>query len=246
MRVRVRATVAYDGTAYHGFQRQSIDREPTIQGELERALSRLTERAANVIGAGRTDAGVHAGGQVIAFDTGWRHTLADLHRALNAVLPDDVAVLDIAQASDDFHPRYQARSREYRYTIYNSKLRHPLHRLYALHVSDPLDAEAMRAAAGCLAGEHDFAAFGQATSGESTVRTLQRVEVGGRAPWIAIDLEANGFLYRMVRSIVGTLMEVGRARISVERFEEILNSRDRGRAEATAAPHGLCLTRVNY
>ncbi len=244
--MRVRATVAYDGTAYHGFQRQSIEREPTIQGELERALSRLTERAADVIGAGRTDAGVHASGQVIAFDIAWRHTLADLQRALNAVLPDDIAILDIAQAPNDFHPRYQAHSREYRYTIYNSNLRHPLHRLYALHVSDPLAAEAMRTAAGYLVGEHDFAAFGQATSGESTVRTMHRVEVGDQAPWITIDLEASGFLYRMVRSIVGTLIEVGRTRISIERFAEILHSRERAQAEATAAPHGLCLTRVNY
>lgn len=244
--MRVRATIAYDGTAYHGFQRQSIEREPTIQGELERAVSKVTESPATVIGAGRTDAGVHASGQVIAFDTEWRHTVADLHRALNAVIPDDIAVLDMAQAPDDFHPRYQARSREYRYTIYNSNLRHPLHRLYALHIPDPLNAERMRAAAECLAGEHDFAAFGQATSGESTVRTMYQVKIDGQVPWVTIELEANGFLYRMVRSIVGTLIEVGRGRISVERFVEILRSRERGQAEATAAPHGLCLTRVNY
>jgi len=244
--VRVRATIAYDGTAYHGFQRQSAEREPTIQGELERAVSKVTESPVTVIGAGRTDAGVHASGQVVAFDAHWRHSLADLHRALDAVLPDDIGVLDARQAPDDFHPRYLARSREYRYTIYNSNLRHPLHRLYALHLSDPLNPETMRAAAECLVGEHDFAAFGQATSGESTVRTVYRVDVGDRPPWITIELEANGFLYRMVRSIVGALIEVGRGKISVERFVEILKSRERAQAEATAAPHGLCLTRVNY
>jgi tRNA pseudouridine38-40 synthase len=244
--VRARATIAYEGTRYHGFQRQSIEREPTVQGELEQALAQVTKRRTVVVGAGRTDAGVHASGQVIAFDIEWRHSLIDLQRALNAVLPDDIAVFDAAEAAADFHPRYQARSREYRYTIYNSAQRHPLHRLYALQVSDPLDAGAMRAAAGCLIGEHDFAAFGQATSGESTTRTVYRVEIGGAAPWIAIELEASGFLYRMVRSIVGTLLEVGRGRLSSARFAAILESRDRAQAEATAAPHGLCLTRVNY
>jgi len=244
--VRVRATIAYDGTEYHGFQRQSTEREPTIQGELERALARITGQSTAVLGAGRTDAGVHASGQVIAFDTAWRHPLADLQRALNAVLPGDIVALEAGQAAADFHPRFQARSREYRYTIYNSPLRHPLYRRYALHVSAALDVDAMRVASSCLLGEHDFAAFGQATTGESTVRTMHRVEIAGQRPWISVDLEANGFLYRMARSLVGTLIEVGRGRMSGERFAEILASRDRAQAEATAAPHGLCLTRVNY
>ncbi len=244
--MRVRATIAYDGTSYHGFQRQSAEREPTIQGELERALTRTSSGAVTVLGAGRTDAGVHASGQVVAFDVEWRHGLPDLQRALNAVLPDDIAVLEVGEAEADFHPRYRARSRAYRYTIHNALLRDPLHRLYALHLPDPLDVEAMRAAARYLIGEHDFAAFGQPTSGESTVRAVYRAEMGGQRPWITIDLEANGFLYRMARSIVGTLIEVGRGKLTVERFAEILDSRDRSRAEATAAPHGLCLTQVNY
>ena len=244
--MRIRATVAYDGTAYHGFQRQSAEREPTIQGELERALSRITARSTTVLGAGRTDAGVHASGQVIAFDAEWRHPLPDLQRALNAVLPGDVVLLDIAQAAGGFHPRYEARSREYRYTIYNAAWRDPLRRLVALHVADPLDVPAMREAARHLIGERDFAAFGQATAGESTVRIVHRAEIGGERPCITVELEANGFLYRMVRSIAGTLIEVGRAKISVGRFVEILNSRERGQAETTAPPNGLCLTRVNY
>lgn len=244
--MRVRATVAYDGTEYHGFQRQSAEREPTIQGELERALAQIAAQASGVTGAGRTDAGVHAEGQVIAFDTDWRHSPDDLQRALNAVLPGDIAVLELDRAAGDFHPRYQARSRAYRYTIYNAPLRHPLRRRYALHVPDALNAAAMRAACAGLVGEHDFAAFGQATSGESTVRRMYRAEVVGEAPWLRVDLEASGFLYRMVRSIVGTLIEVGRERMPVERFAAILESRDRSQAEATVAPHGLCLTRVNY
>ena len=244
--MRIRATIAYDGTAYHGFQRQSAEREPTIQGELERALVRIVARSTTVLGAGRTDAGVHASGQVVAFDAEWRHALPDLQRALNAVLPDDLVVLDIAQAADGFHPRYRALSREYRYTIYNAAWRDPLRRLYALHVADPLDVSAMREAARHLTGEHDFAAFGQATTGESTVRVMHRAEIGGDRPWITVDLEANGFLYRMVRGIVGALVEVGRGKISVDRFVGILYSRERGQAEKTAPPHGLCLMRVNY
>ncbi|HLF27908.1 MAG TPA: tRNA pseudouridine(38-40) synthase TruA [Anaerolineae bacterium] len=244
--MRVRATIAYDGTRYHGFQRQSAEREPTIQGEVERALEKLTGQALTVLGAGRTDAGVHASGQVIAFDAPWSHPVADLQRALNAVLPDAIVVLEALESPADFHPRYQARSREYRYTLYNAPLRHPLHRLYALHVSEPLDVERMHAAARRLIGEHDFAAFGQATTGESTVRRMVRAEVGQAAPWMTIDLEANGFLYRMVRSIVGALIAVGRGKLTVERFAEILESRDRAQAEATVAPHGLCLMRVNY
>jgi tRNA pseudouridine38-40 synthase len=244
--VRVRAVVAYDGTAYHGFQRQSAEREPTIQGELERAIEKVTGQATTVLGSGRTDAGVHAQGQVVAFDTGWRHSPGDLHRALNAVLADDIAVCEVALADERFHPRYDARSRAYRYTIYNSKVRHPLHRLYALHVSEPLDVDAMRAAALCLIGEHDFAAFGQPTAGDSTSRKMYRVEVERREPWIEIELEANGFLYRMVRSITGALIEVGRGRAPVERVKEILESRDRSQAPTTALPHGLCLMKVNY
>jgi tRNA pseudouridine38-40 synthase len=244
--MRVHAVVAYDGTRYHGFQRQSPDREPTIQGEIERALKHIAGQPVGVLGAGRTDAGVHAGGQVIAFDIEWNHSPADLQRALNATLPSDIVVLDAAESAADFHPRYQARSREYRYTIYNSIQRHPLHRLYALHVSQPLDVEAMRSAAHYLVGELDFATFGQPTVGESTIRRMYRAEVNADLPWITIHLEANGFLYRMVRSIAGTLIEVGRGRISVEQFAEILKSRDRSQAEATVAPHGLCLTRVTY
>lgn len=244
--MRVRAVVAYDGTSYHGFQRQSPEREPTIQGELERALERITGRPTSALGSGRTDSGVHASGQVIAFDTEWRHSLDDLRRAINATLAGDIAVFDVSIADADFHPRYRARSREYRYTLYNSELRHPLHRLYALHVPDPLDVEAMRAASRCLMGEHDFAAFGQPTAGDSTVRVMHRIDVGGERPWIAIDLEANGFLYRMVRSIVGALIEVGRGRMPIERVAQILESRDRAQAPMTAPPHGLCLVRVNY
>jgi len=244
--VRYRATVAYDGTGYHGFQRQAPEYEPTIQGELERALTKIGQPEVTVLGSGRTDAGVHAIGQVIAFDVGWRHAADALQRALNATLPGDIAVLDLTEAAPDFHPRYHAVSREYVYTIYNAPMRHPLWRLYALHVAEPLDASAMDVAAAMLAGEHDFAAFGQPTAGEVTIRRMMRAECRVEPPLVRVELEANGFLYRMVRSLVGTLLAVGRGAMKPEQLGDVLDSRDRSRAAAVVPPHGLCLTRVSY
>jgi tRNA pseudouridine38-40 synthase len=243
--MRIKAVIAYDGTDYHGFQRQSPDREPSIQGTLEQALSTI-EQPDVVVGAGRTDAGVHASGQVIAFDANWRHGLDDLQRALNAVLPDSIAVLDLEQAADGFHPRYDAISREYRYCIYNARVRDPLRMRYALHVPQMLNVTMMQAAITALIGEHDFAAFGQPTIGESTIRSMTRAEVIADGPHIAFELQANGFLYRMVRRIVGTLIVVGRGERSNVDFADILVSADPNRAGPTVAPNGLCLTKVNY
>jgi tRNA pseudouridine38-40 synthase len=243
---RYRATLAYDGTGYHGFQRQAAEHEPTIQGEVERALTRLGQPNITVTGSGRTDAGVHATGQVIAFNAEWRHGLDDLQRALNATLPADIAILDLHEAAADFHPRYDAVSREYVYTIYDAPVRHPLERLYALHVAGPLDVMSMNTAAATLVGEHDFAAFGSPTTGEVTVRRMWRAQVSAAPPLIRVELEANGFLYRMARSIVGTLLAVGRGGMTLDEFRGVLESRDRSRAEAGAPAHGLCLTHVSY
>lgn len=242
--MRVRAVVAYDGTDYGGFQRQT--NAPSVQAVLEAALAQVTQEAVTVLAAGRTDAGVHAAGQVIAFDTAWRHGLNDLQRALNAVLPADIAVLEVAEAAPDFHPRYDARSRRYRYTIYNAPVRWPLARRYSLHVAEPLNVAALHQAAQCLVGEHDFAAFGQPPQGESTVRRVLAAEWGGEPPWLTFDIEANAFLYRMVRSVVGTMLLVGRGEMSVEGFAAVLASCDRSRAGPTAPPHGLCLMEVKY
>jgi len=244
--VRYRATVAYDGTGYHGFQRQSPEHEPTIQGEIERALVKLEQPNVSVMGSGRTDAGVHAVGQVIALDAEWRHGTPALQRALNAALPGDISVQSLTEAAPDFHPRYGAVSREYVYTICNAPVRHPLWRLYALHVVEPLDVQAMDASAATLIGEHDFAAFGLPTVGQVTVRRMMRAECRAEPPFVRVELEANGFLYRMVRSIVGTLLAVGRGKLTPEQFQSVLESRDRSQAEAAVPPHGLCLTRVNY
>jgi tRNA pseudouridine38-40 synthase len=255
--MRVRALVAYDGTDYSGFQRQVG--VPTVQEALEAALGQVTQQSITVWAAGRTDAGVHALGQVIAFDTSWRHSLEDLERAMNAVLPPDIAVRELEVAASDFHPRYDARSRHYRYRVYNASVRSPIARRQSLHVSYPLDMAMMQRAAQSLVGEHDFATFGQPPQGEVTVRRVSSAvwgeepchcarpggaQNGGR--FLTFDIEANAFLYRMVRSIVGTLLDVGQGRMAVGAFEEAFVSCDRSRAGRTVAPHGLCLVQVNY
>jgi tRNA pseudouridine38-40 synthase len=246
--MRVRAVVAYDGTDYGGFQRQA--NAPTVQAALEAALTQVTQGTTSVLAAGRTDAGVHAVGQVIAFDTSWRHELGDLQRALNAVLPADIAVLELEEAARDFHPRYDARSRRYRYTLYNARVRWPLARRYSLHVAVPLDVALMQQAAQSLVGEHDFAAFGcspqRCGRDGVTVRRVLAAEWRGELPWLTFHIEANAFLYRMVRSIVGTLLQVGRGRMSVEHFVAVLAACDRSLAGPTAPPHGLCMMEVKY
>ena len=243
--MRIKAVIAYDGTDYHGFQRQLPDREPSIQGTLEGALSKIGQ-AGVVLGAGRTDAGVHASGQVIAFDVNWRHELNDLRRALNATLPADIAVLELEQTADTFHPRYDAVSRAYRYSISNTRVRNPLTVRYALHVPQELKVDAMRRALAYTIGNHDFAAFGQPTVGESTTRSMYWPEVIADGSAITIDLQANGFLYRMVRRIVGTLIPIGRGEQPPEDFDRILKSIDPNRAGPAVASNGLCLIAVNY
>ena len=255
--MRIRAVVCYDGTKYAGFQRQ-VD-VLTVQEVLETALQRVTQAATSVVAAGRTDAGVHAAGQVIAFETSWGESVGGLRRAMNAVLPRDVSVLVAEEAAPDFHPRFDARRRHYRYRIYNGPIRWPLDRRYSLHMPYPLDVEAMNEAGRALVGEHDFATFGQPPQGSVTVRRVfradWRAESGCRrafgvgpsgGTWLTFDIEANAFLYRMVRSVVGTMLDVGQGRMSIGAFQEAFASRERSQAGKTVAPHGLCLIRVTY
>lgn len=243
--VHYKATIEYDGTDFLGFQVQSRGR--TVQGEIESVLARLNRgEPVRVRGAGRTDSGVHATGQVIDFSLGWRHGDDVLLRALNAILPPDIAVRTLEPAPPGFHARFSATSRAYRYTIWNAPQRSPLARRIALHVAEPLDEVAMAAALNAIVGEQDFASFGQATQGESTVRRLERAEASRDGWWLFVDLEASGFLYRMVRSIVGSLLPVGRGEASPEWLRGVLLARDRSAAGPTVAPVGLCLTDVRY
>ncbi len=239
-----RATVEYDGTDYYGFQVQP--QHPTVQGVLEQVLHRLTGVEVRVLGAGRTDTGVHARGQVIAFRCPWRHRVVDLQNALNALLPESIAVRDVAEAPEDFHPRYSARSREYRYLVYNAAVRSPLRHRYALHVAEPLDVDKMNEAAALIVGVHDFATFGDPTSGESTVREVYRSEWHREHSDVIYIVEANGFLRRMVRTLVTAFLWVGQGRWTVADFQAAWAARDRKKAPPPAPPQGLCLWTVRY
>lgn len=243
--MRYRATVAYDGTAYYGFQRQR-EGVATVQATLEEALTRIAGEAVRLKAAGRTDTGVHARGQVIAFDLSWDHGIGALRRALNANLPADIAVRDVAEAAPQFHPRFDAQWRLYIYTIDNRPVRHPLHRLYRWHVPQPLDLSGMNEAAALLIGTHDFATFGQPPQGENTVRQVREAGWSRDEQVLTFRITANAFLQRMVRSIVGALKVVGEGRWSVAEFEAALRARDRSRAAQTAPPQGLMLAAVEY
>ena len=241
---QVKATVEYDGAAYQGFQLQR--QAPTIQGELEKALRSVTQEDIRLVGAGRTDTGVHALGQVVHFYTCWAHPLAALQRAWNATLPFDIAVRELEQAPEGFHARFSAVSRLYRYTIYTGEVRRPLFDRFSSHVPGPLDVEAMSEAARALIGQQDFAAFGRAPQGANTVRTVYRATFCQQGELLIFDIEANAFLRRMVRLIIGTLLVVGKGVLSPAALQEILVAGDMNHPMAPVSPSGLCLMRVNY
>jgi tRNA pseudouridine38-40 synthase len=245
---RYRAVVEYDGTDLLGFQRQATGR--TVQGELEAALSRIGWTGPSVLGAGRTDSGVHAAGQVVAFDFDWQHGEDDLARALNANLPTDIAIKALAACASQFHPRFDARARRYRYTLYNQPARSPLAARFAWQVWPALDLARLQAGSQTLLGRHDFAAFGSdpdPKGGRSTVRTVQlaewRTAPGG---WLTFDIQAEAFLFRMVRSVVGALKRLGAGEMTVGQLEALLASGDRAQCPPIAPAHGLCLMEVIY
>jgi len=246
--MRFRATVCYDGTEFFGFQRQANAR--SVQGEIEAALQRISDSTVLVIGAGRTDTGVHASGQVIAFQLDWTHTTEALTRAININLPDDVVVRDVAGCGEDFHPRFDAISRRYEYSVVISALRQPLKRRYAWVLEMPLDVARMNRAAAYLLGEHDFASFGTAPVGENTVRRVLQAEwqVVASEPLMRLKfvIEANAFLFRMVRRVVIALVQVGQGRLEPEQIREILHSRDLSQVKGLAPACGLNLVEVTY
>lgn len=242
---RFRALIEYDGTAYYGFQRQ-IEAHPTIQGELEKAITHLAQQPINVIGAGRTDSGVHALGQVISFDLEWRHGVKALQQAINANLPADIAILQLNQTSPTFHPRFDARRRSYAYHIFNAAVRSPVRRFQSWHVRQPLNVDKMNQAASILLGQHDFGTFGQPPVGENRVRELFRAEWVRDRDLLIFYIEANAFLYRMVRSLVGSMKLVGDDSWTVEDFVAAFRSCDRSRSGTAAPPQGLYLVSVTY
>lgn len=244
----IKVTIAYDGTNYHGFQEQCRTGLLTVQEVLEERLARLAKRKIRVIGAGRTDAGVHARGQVINFDPGeWSIPAERVAYALNSLLPEDIVALDSVEAPAAFHARFSAVAKEYRYTIYNGRKHSPFYRLYTCHVPQPLDLGAMRQGALSLMGEHDFAAFrALGTPVKTTVRSLFEAGVSGEGDLVFINLRADGFLYHMARMISGTLIRVGLGKIDAAEAAAILNSRDSQKAGPTAPARGLCLEKVLY
>ncbi len=244
MTLRYRAIIEYDGGDFLGFQLQAQGR--TVQGVLENAIERVTRQPCRVIGAGRTDSGVHASGQVIAFNNGWRHTVEDLQRALNASLPADVAVRELAVAEADFHPRFDALRRQYRYTVINRPVREPLNRRYAHQVYENLDVGAMQAASDCLVGSHDFAAFGKPPQGNVTIRRVDQAQWKIEREYLFFEITANAFLNRMVRNIVGTLLRVGVGALEPEAVRRLLETGDRRTAGPAAPAQGLCLVRIDY
>jgi tRNA pseudouridine38-40 synthase len=245
--VRFCATLAYDGTRYAGFQRQA--NALSVQGEVEAALRRVLGVEAPIIGAGRTDAGVHACGQVIAFEAEWRHSDQALLTALNHALPTDISLLTICE-QPGLHPRYDALSRAYDYSVWASPVRHPLMMRTSWHVPQALDVERMNTAARCLVGRHDFATFGRPPKGDNTVREVfvseWRTQPSPYGDVLVYRIEATAFLHQMVRRIVSMLVDVGRGWQSEQDFREAFHAADLRRAGKPAPPQGLVLVAVRY
>ncbi|REK31448.1 MAG: tRNA pseudouridine(38-40) synthase TruA [Planctomycetota bacterium] len=245
----LKLTLAYDGTNYCGWQVQPG--QPTIQQAVETTLEKITGESIRVAASGRTDSGVHALGQVISFSTSSRLTPHEFLRALNAELPEDIRVHDAAEVAADFHALRSARSKCYRYTIDNGAVRDVFARHVCWYIPVRLDVEAMHRAGQALVGEHDFSSYETTGAARAdSVRHVTRLDVvrgkGQLVDKVLLEIEANGFLYNMVRAITGTLVEVGRGAKSESWPAEVLAARDRRRAGMTAPPEGLALLRVDY
>jgi tRNA pseudouridine38-40 synthase len=236
--------VEYDGSGYAGFQSQPG--KVTVQSILERAVEAVTQERTPVVGSGRTDAGAHALGQVVAFSSSSTLSTATLCRALNAQLPSDVSVIRVSDMPLTFHPRFDATSRTYRYLIWNRPVSSPFWQGRAAHVKPHLDTEAMGQAAEHLLGTHDYGAFVAATASLNRARTVFRADCRRDSDLVVVELEANGFMRQMVRAIVGTLILVGRGKLEPRDVRRILESRKRERAGDTAPAHGLYLVNVRY
>lgn len=242
---RIMLTVAYDGTAYNGWQVQPNG--ITIEGELNRALKELLGEDISVIGASRTDAGVHALCNMAVFDTENRILPEKIAPALNARLPEDIRVQRSVEVAPDFHPRHCNTKKTYEYRIYMGKYENPIGRQYAHFVYVPLDVEKMQEAAGYLVGEHDFKSFCVVKAQVlTTVRTLYSAEVKKEGDYLIIRVSGNGFLFNMVRIIAGTLLEVGKGKIEPEQVKEILEAKDRQAAGPTAPARGLTLVSFEF
>lgn len=248
----IRLKIEYDGTNYKGWQIQNKSKAPaktpnTIQQAIQTVLSRILQENIKLIGSGRTDAGVHALGQVANFKTKSKMPASQIRRALNGLLPKDIVAAAAKEASLKFHSRFDAISKTYRYQILNREYPMVFKRLYQWYISYKLDPKPMQTAAKLLTGKKDFRSF-QASDKKkrSSIRKIKKISIKKQGDIINIDIEADGFLYNMVRNIVGTLVEIGRGKIKPEDIRAIMDAKDRKAAGPTAPAKGLCLVKVRY
>ncbi|MFA5880673.1 MAG: tRNA pseudouridine(38-40) synthase TruA [Eubacteriales bacterium] len=242
----IKVTIAYDGTNYHGFQRQT-DNLPTVQQVLEKILTDLTKYPVCALGAGRTDAGVHAEGQVINFRTESNIPVGRIVLAMNQRLPEDIVAKKAEEVEFDFHAQFSSKSKVYRYHIFNSRIPSAFDRLYSYHVPQKLSLEKMKEAAGYIVGEHDFTAFrASASKARTSVRNVSRLDIESLTPHLYLTVEADGFLYNMMRIIAGTLLYVGKGKLTPEEVRDFVASGQREEAGPTVPPQGLCLMEVKY
>lgn len=239
-----RLVLEYDGTEYSGFQRQPG--LPTVQGALEKAISDVAIPRGPLYAAGRTDAGVHARGQVVSFQGSLKAPVSRLPYALNSILPKDISVKEAEEVPEDFDARRSARSREYIYNLYLGEFPSPLKNRYAFHHKGALDLDAMGEALDCVVGVHDFASFCRREKGKSTVREVYQVELLEWADLVGIRVRANAFVWMMMRMLSGSLLKVGEGKWSVEYFREVLSRSDNSLSGPCIPPRGLVLERVYY
>lgn len=242
----IKMIVAYDGSRYKGYQKLG-DNNITIQEKLETVLSKMTNETVEIIGSGRTDMGAHARGQVINFRTNCMDSVDKIQKYLYEYLPEDIVVKTVEEADERFHSRYNVKSKTYMYKIDNNKYHNPFIRRYATHVSKKLDLDRMIKASEYLIGEHDFTSFASSKSKKkSNIREIYSINIKEDDNVIEIYIEGNGFLYNMVRIIVGALIEVGLKRKAPQDIKYMLESKDRSQSSDTAPAKGLCLWKVRY
>ncbi|MBN1538043.1 MAG: tRNA pseudouridine(38-40) synthase TruA [Anaerolineales bacterium] len=249
---RYKVTLAYDGTGYYGFQKQRNPNTPTIQGCIEKALRELGWSKSSILAAGRTDTGVHALGQVIAFDLNWQHPASDLLAAMNAHLPVDISLCNIEEVCPDFHPRFQAVCRRYMYHIFCQSIRNPLRERYAWRVWPEIEIAQMQYAATLIEGLHDFAAFGTPPGSKgTTIRFVEKVswqwwKDAMDQKWLVFDISANAFLFHMVRRMVSFFIGIGQGKHEAKELGRLLERPPVHPIQGLAPPQGLVLVEVNY
>ena len=242
----IKCIVTYEGTRYQGWQRQESS-DNTIQGKLEQLISRMCGEKIEIQGSGRTDAGVHALGQVINFHTHSEMKVQEMLTYMNQYLPEDIAVVEIEEVSERFHSRLNAKGKQYSYRVWNSSVPNVFWRRFAHTVEQPLDVEAMKKAAGYLLGEHDFKSFTSTKKGKkSTVRNIESIDIVQDGNMLTFTFKGNGFLYHMIRILVGTLIEVGLGDRSAESIPQTIAAKDREQAGALVPGKGLVLEQVFY